>query len=217
MDLGLGIGFFRLGYNYIMNKALKFILVLLVVVIGGVVVYQQMQIKQLKDDTTAIQAEVKKNAESIAATDRAAFFLPYSAYSLQRMAYNATTNTLYIPELKVKIPYSDLASTLLYSPRFNGANGSAGDVDVTTDSFAPPQETTQLNCTNIIRLKVEDKPNPYNPAEKATTYDLGGGKKLQVYVFSGELEGNSQCKNAYEAQKIDTQEFAKAFAGASSY
>ncbi len=193
------------------------VLVLLVASIGFVAFDTNQQIKNLKSENTALRAETKKNTEEIVATNTRAYALPYEAYSLRRLAYDITSNTLYIPELRIKVPYTEKARSLLYTLREDLEGGPATEADITTDAYMNPQEETTLACTNFLRLKVEDKQDPYNPAEKATSFTLQDNRTLQVYYFTGELEGNDQCKKSYEMSSVLPKDFVEAFKGVESY
>lgn len=191
-------------------------LAILLIVFGGFALYAVKQINNLKNGDSSLQASVKKNTEDLEATNRAAFTLPYEGYSSRRLTFDAESNRLYLPELKIKVPYSEKARSLLYSLRDNSDGGKALEADVTTDAYMPPQEMTILACADFLRLKIEDKQSPYNPAEKATSFKLGDGRTLQVYSFTGELEGNDQCKKTYE-DGVSPKDFVEAFNGVESY
>ena len=138
-------------------------------------------------------------------------------YNHKYLYYEPSSNELYLPELRIKIPYNTASKSLLYSMRLDEKGSENQEADISTNKFSPPPDETQLDCTQFLRLKIEDKQNPYNPAEWARTYKLKNGLSLKVYVFSGELEGNSQCKNYYDAQGVYPKDFLKAFDDVQSY
>ncbi|HEU5121213.1 MAG TPA: hypothetical protein VFT59_00060 [Candidatus Saccharimonadales bacterium] len=202
-----------------MNRTTKisFLVLLLLLVTGSALAaYSMMEIRDLKSENSSLKSDIAKNKEEIETTNRIAFSLPHEAYSLRRLALGADEDKLYMPELKIRIPYSSDARSLLYTLRTD-LGEEIEEVDVTTDKFMPPQESTTLNCSLILRLKIEDKQNPYNPAEKATSFKLNNGKTLQVYAFTGGVEDDSQCKQLYTQQNFDPGTFVKAFENVESY
>ncbi|HYF96697.1 MAG TPA: hypothetical protein VD947_01515 [Patescibacteria group bacterium] len=137
--------------------------------------------------------------------------------SQKRLSYDPNSKMLYLPELSIKLPYNEDSASLVYSLRLDENGAESDEVDISSDKFSRPGGLTQLDCTQFLRLKVEDSANPYNPAEQAYTYKLQDGRTLQVYVFSGELEGNHECKDFYEAQQIYPKDYIKAFEAVQSY
>lgn len=135
----------------------------------------------------------------------------------KQLAYDPSSNMLYFPELRIKLPYSSLARSFSYSMRLDDKNNEIQEADVASNRFQPSPDLTVLDCTHFLRLSIEDKPNPYNPAEKPYSYNLNDGRKLQIYVFTGELDGNRECKIQYDSQRINPTDFLKAFTGVQSY
>ena len=200
-----------------MNNVLKIAVVVLLVAAVGLAVFATREAIALKTKNTALQQSLEKTKEDLASTNRIAFTLPYDAYSMNRLSYEPDTNMLYIPELKVRVPYTAAAKSLLYAMRSDELDEGTLEADVITDNYVPPQEEMILNCTHFLRLKIEDNQSPYNPAEKATSFKLGDGRVLQVYYFTGELEGNDQCKKTYEMFEVYPKDFVNAFKGVESY
>lgn len=137
--------------------------------------------------------------------------------SQKHLSYDPNSKMLYLPELSIKLPYSETSASLVYSIRMDENGAESDEIDVSSDKFLRPGGLTQLDCTQFLRLKIEDNANPYNPAEQAYTYKLQDGRSLQVYVFSGELEGNKECLNEYEAQPIYPKDYLQAFESVQSY
>jgi len=201
-----------------MNKTINIVLLILLLV--GLVAFTAYSIKEildLKSNNSSLESKTSKNNEDIKSMNRIAFSLPYEAYNLRRLSFDSSLDKLYMPELKIRVPYSSNARSLLYTLRSDEAGNETNEVDVVTDKLIPTQEETTLDCTTILRLKIEDEQNPYSPAEKATSFKLKNGKTLQVYAFSGGQEGNNKCKKLYEQQDINSQNFAKSFNGVESY
>lgn len=137
--------------------------------------------------------------------------------SQKRLSYDPNSKMLYLPELSIKLPYNETSGSLVYSMRMDENGVASDEIDVSSDKFLRPGGLTQLDCTQFLRLKIEDSANPYNPAEQAYTYKLQDGRSLQVYVFSGDLEGNKECLNEYEAQKVYPKDYLEAFEAVQSY
>lgn len=119
---------------------------------------------------------------------------------------------VYIPELKIRLPFTSLAKTFTYSTRTDKDGGSVIEADVSSDLYTYPDRMLVKNCGNLVRLKIEDKQNPYNPHEKPTTVNLVDGRKLQVYEFVNE----KSCNDSWSAS-ISPEPVANAFKGAESY
>lgn len=188
------------------NKKTGYVLTVAFVVIIAAFAFLFYRVGQLSDRTDEFTETLITQGNKI-----------NQAYTTKHLAYEPSTNMLYLPELRIKIPYNNLSKSLTYSMRQNEKNVEISEADVSSDKFMPSPDITQYDCSNFLRLKIEDRQNPYNPAEKAYSYELSDGRKLQVYVFSGELEGNRECKVLYGTQQIYPQDFIKAFKDVQSY
>ena len=200
------------------NNKNRIILVALLVLIGLVSLYSLSQITKLSSDNSSLRSAIAKNMNLSEGVQRQALIAPYQGYSPQRLAYEASTNKLYMPELRIRVPYSPEARTLLYTVNTDKNGEDASGVTLMTSRFTPPQTETTLDCTAIMRLSIEDKPNSFNPADKpAGSYKLKDGRTVQAYYNTGDLEGNSQCRKLYQAQNVSPENFAKVFTGVESY
>lgn len=198
------------------SKLMPVILVVLVLGIGLFALFLYQQISTLKSENNNLAALIQQNKEALNATDKRLLNAPFEAYTLKRLSYDSTSNMLFIPELNIKVPYTDKAGSLLYAPRLENDETTSKELDVVTSKYLPPSEQTQHFCANFLRLKIEDQQNPYNPAEVATSFKLRDGRTLQVYYFTGELEGNDQCKKSYEAS-VAPKDFVEVFTNVESY
>lgn len=197
--------------NYI-NTAL---LLLIIVLVGVMAVLFNNQNQALKDKNSSLESSINTTKDSLDKLQSFVSGLPPA--NLKRLVYEPSSNMLYLPDLKIKVPYNADSASLMYSTREDETDNNNLMVDINTDKLPSADIVTQLDCRNILRLKIEPKPNPFNPAEIPTSFKLNDGRTLQVYAFSGELEGNNECKMQYENLGIFPKDFVKVFKGVESY
>jgi hypothetical protein len=109
-----------------------------------------------------------------------------------RPLISKNADVLYLPELRIQVPYSRLASSLLYSLRDEEGDGNTlsqtAETDVRTSFYTYPEKPTRIDCGDEVRLKFEASPHPYNPHEKPTSVKLDDGRTLQIYELVNEPE-----------------------------
>jgi hypothetical protein len=119
-------------------------------------------------------------------------------------------NRLYLAELNITVPLNPTTSSVRYnfSP---GASGGSGD-EVRLASTAMTDHTMHTkSCSDMVRLKIEAKPNVYSPEQPLyTTVQLADGRALQVYAST-----THECQLAW--QTVSPQDIAEAFKAASVY
>lgn len=135
-----------------------------------------------------------------------------AAARTERVAIDAASDTVYLPEFHIKLPLDSVSSTLTYSMR--GINNPATsqsnpEADVTSLLYEPPNIMTRVDCSEEVRLKVEPKQNPYSPHEKPSTVSLADGRQLQIYQSVNQPECQQSWKLLISPQTI-AQELQKA-------
>jgi hypothetical protein len=105
----------------------------------------------------------------------------------QRVVVDAVNSTVYLPEFRIKLPYDETSKALAYSIRNYDKNGkiavdaSNAEADLTSLNYVHPAPVTTMDCSDLLRIKVELTQKPYNPHEKASTVKLADGRSLQLY------------------------------------
>jgi hypothetical protein len=135
----------------------------------------------------------------------------------ERAVIDPISSSVYLPEFRVKLPYDSVSKTIAYVMRNDIGLGdatvhSAPEADLTSIKFVPSDIATKVDCSSFVRLKLEAKPNPYSPHEKAVTVNLGGGKSLQVY----ETVNVKECQATWN-QLISPSDLANELKKAESY
>lgn len=121
-------------------------------------------------------------------------------------------SVVYIPELRIKLPYNVVTKTIQYSPRMDQKGAETEELDVSSAKYIAPEKMTRVNCSDLVRLKVEAQPSPYNPNEKATSVNLVDGRTLQIY----EAINQDECTDSWSTT-ISPSTLASEFKQAQSY
>jgi hypothetical protein len=139
-----------------------------------------------------------------------------SAISFNQPAVSVSDNKVYLPDMKLSLPLTDTAFTLLYSGRQTLSNGQTATVyDVTTRSLASlsPAGFQQRLACYPLRLAFEAKPNPFNPHEKDNSaVKLADDRTLQIYANDDEA-----CAPQWQAANVKPDALEQAFEQATSY
>ena len=140
------------------------------------------------------------------------------AASVSHPEVSVTDNAVYIPELRLKLPLDPTSLSLVYSLRTSDITASRIDpieADISTkDLIAYPINPNQaIGCSSAVRIKLEAKPDPYNPHEiVAASVKLADGRMLQVYAFH-----HDDCTLANKMSNTDPDTVADVFKEATSY
>lgn len=120
------------------------------------------------------------------------------------------TNRLYLPELNLTVPLNPLTRSLRYDPSQGLRGDGSGDIRITSADMTDHQMRVQ-SCGDMVRLKIEAKPNAYSPSQPLyATTTLNDGRKLQIYASS-----LKECQTAW--QIVSPQKIAEEFKNAQSY
>jgi len=115
-------------------------------------------------------------------------------------------NRVYVPELRITLPYNDVTKTLRYD--YNNQDGARFYSTLLQEQ---PGEQ-RISCADMVRIKHEDKPNAYSPHQPhVVTQSLAGATPLQVYALA-----NKECTSIAWSQ-ITPADIANQFRQAQSY
>ena len=115
-------------------------------------------------------------------------------------------NRLYLPELNVTVPLNLLTRSL----RYTYEEGTTGNVRITSANMTDHAIHTQ-SCSDMVRLRVEAKPDAYGPSQPLyTTINLEDGRTLQVYAST-----IKECAFAWQA--VSPQAIAEQFKAVKTY
>lgn len=97
------------------------------------------------------------------------------------------TDRLYLPELGITVPFNTTTRGVRYS-------FDEWDKNIRlTSVYMTDHQTHRMSCDDMVRLKVESKPDAYSPSQPLfATVDLDGGRKLQIYASK-----HSDCARAW--------------------
>ena len=132
-----------------------------------------------------------------------------------------TDKKIYLPQLGISLPLTTLGMTLMYSPDTAYVTGSnkapTGPIDEASISDSAtagaPQSQTQFDCSGLVRIKFESKPNPYNPHEiPSGSVALTNGKTLQIYA-----NHLKNCQQEWSVTQANADMVASLFKQAESY
>lgn len=192
------------------REKLQNIALVLLVIVAAFLLQQNFMLK--KDVDTAKKASTSAGTK-LEESQRLFAGELQTVLAYERPVVDPLGSLVYIPELRIKLPLNDATKTLLYSMRSDKQiSDSATEADVTSSFFVPPDKQTVMNCSNLVRLKVEAKANPYSPHEKPTSVTLTGGRTLQVY----ESFNLKECTDAWN-NSISPATIAAEFKNAQSY
>lgn len=115
-----------------------------------------------------------------------------TSLSYEPVTISPTNDRIYFPQLSLSIPITPLGATLVYRPdtayvtgSYKIPTGPFDEAEVSTFTTANTKQTqSQFDCSGLVRIKFEPKPNPYNPNEiPSGSISLANGKTLQVYAY----------------------------------
>lgn len=141
--------------------------------------------------------------------------------SYQQVTVSPTGKKIYLPQLGISLPLTTLGTSLVYSPDTAYITGSnkipAGPIDeASISNFATasaPQSQTQFDCSSLVRIKFEPKPDPYNPSEiPSGSVALANGKTLQIYA-----NHLKNCQQEWSFTNANIDAIAALFKQAQSY
>lgn len=135
------------------------------------------------------------------------------AVGMSQPAISVTEKKVYFPELKIALPLSDEAVSLLYATRQTG--NKQVTYDITNRALASQPSAgfqTQFACTPV-RLSFEASANPFNQNEQNNAaVKLADGRTLQIYTYT-----NKACQPQWDAADVNPSKIAQLFAQATSY
>jgi hypothetical protein len=173
--------------------SVKIVLLLLVVAVAALLVlYLSLRdsLNQQKSSVNSLGISMGKNYADIS-----------NATSFANTTVDPVNFLVYLPEFRVKLPYNDISKTLAYRLRNFDKNGQTVqsdyrqgvEADVTSRIFAQTSAVTVMDCSDLARIKVETKQNPYSPHERAISVKLQDGRTLQIY----QVVGSKECQQAW--------------------
>jgi len=116
-------------------------------------------------------------------------FAAQQAASASHPQVSVTDDAVYLPELRLKLPLNPTSLSLVYSLRTSDMTATGIDpteADISTKNLIafPSNPNQKIGCSSAVRIKLEAKPDPYNPHEiVAASVKLADGRTLQVYAF----------------------------------
>jgi hypothetical protein len=114
-------------------------------------------------------------------------------------------NRLYLAELNLTVPLTEMSRSVRY--QWAPADG---DIRLTS-AYMTDHETHIKSCADMVRLKIEPRPDVYSPEQPLyTTVMLADGRTLQVYAST-----TKECQASW--QMVSPQEIAESFKDARSY
>jgi hypothetical protein len=130
-------------------------------------IYQHVQIRNLQND---FNTKIGLLQEGM-------------AFGVQDSApvYSPQDGRMYVPELRISLPYNDITKTLRYT--YSERDGARFYSTLVTDRTAHV-----ISCYDMVRVKHEAKPNAYSPGQPSVATVQAGDPPLQVYA-----EKNAEC------------------------
>ncbi len=133
-----------------------------------------------------------------------------NAFLQQSLSPLPGKNRLYLAELNLSVPLDLTTTSLRYAYTLGDPTKQNGEVRVTSALITDHEEHVK-SCSDMVRLKVEAKPNPYSPDQPLyTTVKLDDGRTLQVYACT-----TKECQFAW--QPMSPQTIAETFKSAKTY
>jgi|SRR5882672_577027 len=119
-------------------------------------------------------------------------------------------NRLYLAGLNLTIPLNPTTSSIRYGFSSGAPGNDSGEVRLTS-TFMTDHTVHTKSCSDMVRLKMESKPDAYSPEQPLyTTVKLADGRTLQVYAST-----TKECQLAW--QVVSPQSIAEAFKAAATY
>jgi hypothetical protein len=132
-----------------------------------------------------------------------------SATQQQALTPLPRANRLYLAELNLTVPLNPITSAVRYT--VNSVQSSDDNEVRLTSAYMTDHTVHVKSCSDMVRLKVEAKPNPYSPEQPLyATVQLVDGRVLQVYAST-----TKECQVAWQA--VSPQTIAEVFKSALSY
>lgn len=119
-------------------------------------------------------------------------------------------NRLYLPELNLTIPLNPITRSLRYNFNEGSLDSGSGNIRLTS-SYMTDHQNHRLSCSDMVRLKIENKPDAYSPEQPLyATVSLADERKLNIYAST-----TKDCRQAW--LMITPQKIAEQFKDAQSY
>ncbi len=135
-----------------------------------------------------------------------------SNFSTEKVVVDPVGAQVFIPELRIKLPLNETTKTIAYGMRTDQNGALLSEADVTSTNYIAPPMMTVMNCSNLVRLKIEPEPNPYSPHEIPSSVTLSDGRTLQVYKSSNIPSCMASWQNS-----VSPESMAQQFTNATSY
>ena len=135
--------------------------------------------------------------------------------ALSRVAVSPSTNAVYLPELHLKLPMTDLSVQLVYDTRHTvsrGVSKKVTDISTLQDASTNWAIGPEGSCTPL-RLAFENTSDAFNTHEKPQpAVKLADGRTMQVYVYDDPM-----CGTRWHSTKLDPMAIAALFESSQSY
>ncbi len=132
--------------------------------------------------------------------------------AMQQTALSPITgaNRLYLAELNLTLPLNATTSSIRYTYNPGAQSTSTGEARLSS-TLVTDHTPHVKSCSDMVRLKIEPKPNPYSPEQPLyTTVHLADGRTLQVYAST-----TKECQLAW--QTVSPQSIAATFKSVATY
>ena len=149
-------------------------------------------------------------------------FIPLSeGASYQPVTISPVNGLIYLPQMRLSIPDSELGDKLVYNADKSYVKGSykipTGQVDeanISTFSLSGSSPSqSQFSCSSLVRIKFETDPNPYDPSEiPKGSVKLSNNQTLQIYA-----NHNNACQKEWVFNQVNSDSVAALFTQAKIY
>lgn len=172
------------------------IAVILLVLMAALITVTVYQVVKLRD--------IEKRLDETSTSQQLVYNEITNQKQLLKPVVSAEKNLVFIPEMRLSLPYNQTTKTLQYYEDLNG------NIRLQSTLVADYEMRT-MSCADMVRIKVEESPDEYSPEQKlAYTVPLSDGRTLQVYASSYD-----DCQLPW--QQMSPQQIAEEFKQASSY
>ena len=185
------------------------VLILVVVQFGLLGLLWQHQ----KNTNRSIRAELSTQQQNIDSANSGVGYQPVTAAPSE--------NKVYLPRVGISLPLTPVSLALVYSAdtayvpgSYSEAKGALDEVRISdVNTAGAPQTQNQFDCSSLVRIKFETKPNPYNPNESpAGSVVLANGKTIQIYA-----NHLKNCQKEYSLTGANPDAIADVLKQAESY
>jgi hypothetical protein len=122
----------------------------------------------------------------------------------------ADKNQLYIPELNIIFPMNQVTRSIRYNLNQGLPGDDSGNIRINS-SYMTDHSMHIQSCADMVRLKIEAKPNAYSPDQPLyATVQLSDGRMLQIYAST-----TKDCQSAW--QVVSPQKIAEELKNSQSY